>query len=234
MDEKFTALIIEPRQHKALKFVLGNFLKNLDKCWNFLIYHGTKNKLWMENLIKDEFAEDEFRITLRNLNLPNVTKSQYSIIMTNSDFIRAIPTETFLVFQTDTLICEPHRNLLDKFMKFDYVGAPWDNSIYLGGFPCRGVGNGGLSLRKRSKMLEISLKFPYQCGWPEDIYFSGILPDFPKTIEIYKPSVEEAMEFSIETIYSGVSFGIHKPWSYLKDITETQCPGYGMLKELNL
>jgi hypothetical protein len=30
MSSKYTAVIIEPRQHKALQFVLNNFLENLN------------------------------------------------------------------------------------------------------------------------------------------------------------------------------------------------------------
>lgn len=233
MEDKFTALIIEPRKHKALEFVLRNFLTNLDSRWNFLIYHGTENEEWLANLLNQKFTDEIKRITVKNLRIQNVPKHLYNIIMTDALFIRNIPTEIFLVFQTDTLICAPHRNLIVKFLKYDYVGAPWSNGIYFRHMQCRGVGNGGLSLRKRSKMLEIAAKFPYQHGWPEDLYFSGIFEGFPKDIEIYKPSETEAMEFSIETIYSKRSFGIHQPWPYLSDISEEQCPGYLELKNLN-
>ena len=39
----YTAVIIEPREHPALLFVLTNFLKNLSDDWSFIIYHGTNN-----------------------------------------------------------------------------------------------------------------------------------------------------------------------------------------------
>lgn len=232
MSRSFTALIVEPRKHKALPFVLRNFLDNLDNRWNFLICHGTENIDWITELINNDFSEDKYRITLKNLNVSNVSKYDYSILLTNYDFINSIATEVFLVFQTDTLICSPYKDLINQFLDYDYVGAPWSDCVYLGSMPCRGVGNGGLSLRKKSKMLEIISKFPYKNGWPEDMYFSGIIGDFPSSITLYKPSVEDAKKFSIETIYSPQSFGIHNPWPYIADITEMQCPGITELKHL--
>jgi hypothetical protein len=233
INYKYTALIVEPRKHKAMIFVLNNFLENLNNDWHFCIYHGIENEDWLKDIIDLNFILNKNRITLRKLNISNLTKDEYSILMTDINFIKQIPTETFLIFQTDTIICSPYNFLINKFLKYDYVGAPWNNNIYFNGIQCIGVGNGGLSLRKKSKMIEIINKFPYIKGIPEDIYFSGILESFPKSIKIYKPSVKKAMKFSIETLYSSCSFGIHNSWLYLSDITEEQCPGYNTLKLLN-
>lgn len=44
IEEKYkfyTAVIVEPRKHhKALKYVLTNFLENLNSSWNIIVYHG--------------------------------------------------------------------------------------------------------------------------------------------------------------------------------------------------
>lgn len=47
----FTAVIIEPRKHKALDLVLANFNKNLDEQWIFLIYYGNHNKEFIVDII---------------------------------------------------------------------------------------------------------------------------------------------------------------------------------------
>ena len=120
------------------------------------------------------------------------------------EFYDHIPTETFLIFQTDTIIFEKHKYLLDFFLEYDYVGAPWDhkvkNKIY-------NVGNGGLSLRKKSKMLEILETENPNHNDPEDVFFSC-----PQKVSIHKPSFEKAKLFSVEELFSPISFGCHKPW----------------------
>jgi hypothetical protein len=63
----------------------------------------------------------------------------------------------FLVFQLDTLISDVYHSKIYDFMQYDYVGAPLPLhfELNLGTL----VGNGGLSLRKKSKMLEVARKY---------------------------------------------------------------------------
>jgi hypothetical protein len=35
----YTAIMVEPRKHRALEFVMKNFTENLSNNWNFIIYH---------------------------------------------------------------------------------------------------------------------------------------------------------------------------------------------------
>jgi len=220
----YTAVIVEPRKHKAMRFVLKNFTDNLDYRWNFIIFHGTSNKEWLEEIIE---SLGSHRIKLINLNVENIDWHGYNKLISTRSFIEQIPTETFLIFQTDTMISVPGKDLIYDFIHYDYVGAPWPESILKES--CY-VGNGGLSLRKKSKMLEIidNVPYPFQC--PEDLYYCGINHNIP----MYKPSWKESRLFSIESIHSERSFGIHKAWARL-DIgpLEKQFPGIGILKELN-
>jgi len=214
----YTALIIEPRKHKAMEFVLENFLDNLDERWSFIIYHGTENLEWLNEIInRNQFIfKNKNRLTLKSLGVENISWNLYNAMMANYEFINSIPTEVFLVFQTDTMISKPYKDLIYDFLEYDYVGAPWYD----------GVGNGGLSLRRKTKMLEIIKTVPYYESLAEDIYFH-------RSGKMRSPTIEKAKEFSIETIYSPKSFGIHKPWKYVTGITEEQCPGYNELVRLN-
>jgi hypothetical protein len=138
------------------------------------------------------------RVQLKHLNINNFTKDEYSnYLKTNKAFYYSIPTETFLMFQTDSILFHKNKHLLKYFLKYDYVGAPWVN---------REVGNGGLSLRKKSKMLEIIEKEPYN-NQPEDVFFAS-----NKTVTLYKPSFQEATHFAVEGVYQPFTFGSHQPW----------------------
>jgi hypothetical protein len=138
----------------------------------------------------------------------------------------------FLIFQTDSLISKQYSKLIYNFIEYDYVGAPWKNGM---------VGNGGLSFRKTKKMKTILNNTSYyyikdnvEELMNEDIFFSNNEEVFFKTDyikktnnnidknnfinnNIYKPSLEEAKFFSVESIYNQMSFGIHKPWLYLNN-----------------
>jgi hypothetical protein len=198
-DKLYTAIIVEPRKHKALEYVLNNFTTNLDnKLWKFIIYCSLDNKSFVED-IKNKLNIEIYIIPICNSNL---TIKDYNYLLTNKKFYEVIPTDIVLIFQTDTLIL--NKDIIYDFLEYDYVGAPWRNE--------RTVGNGGLSLRNKNKMIEIIEKRG-TCNENEDFYFS-----FPQkyNIDIKKPSFEKGMRFSVEQCYHEKSFGIHKVWINLK------------------
>ena len=48
---KKVAFITEPRKHKALKFVLENYISILPEEWDFVINHGTVNLDYIKTVI---------------------------------------------------------------------------------------------------------------------------------------------------------------------------------------
>jgi hypothetical protein len=227
----YTALIVEPRKHPALHLILKNFLENLDTRWKFMIFHGTENEQWLREMIDSEFISDKDRIQLNNLNVSNLSWKEYNKLCSTSEFIEKIPTEQFLIFQVDTMICHSEKNLIYDFLKYDYVGAPWLKTPGSNNRLDGNVGNGGLSLRRKSKMLEIIEKLQYPDGMAEDEYFCI----YNKVIPLNRPTYEEAQLFSMETVYSPRCFGLHKPWLHEpgKIDLENQFPGYNELVRLN-
>lgn len=58
------------------------------------------------------------------------------------------PAEWLLVFQTDSMLCANSRQSLNSWLDYDWVGAPWNPKSEFGG-------NGGLSLRRVSSIVEV-------------------------------------------------------------------------------
>jgi hypothetical protein len=204
IENKYTAIIVEPRKHAALLFVLKIFLKNLSDEWNIIIFHGNQNINFVNNIVSTKLTGYKHRISTINLNINNLTRDEYSLLLKQKHFYDKIPTETFLVFQTDSLILENNKELINFFLKYDYVGAPWFWSPKgINNY----VGNGGLSLRKKSKMIEIIEKDIDNNNLAEDVYFSCT-----NKVNLFKPSQQEAKFFAVEHIYSEVTFGVHQPW----------------------
>jgi hypothetical protein len=212
----YTAVIVEPRNHPALELVLNNFNKNLDNRWTFLIYHGNLNKNYIEHIINKNNMYERCRLV--SLNVDNLLLDDYNNLLYSDFYYENINTEIFLVFQTDTLISYKYKDLIYDFLQYDYVGAPWifNNE----------VGNGGLSLRRKTKMIE-KLKYGQKYGFTlcyygnyktenEDIFFSTNIKK--NDININKPNFEDSKKFSVETIFSDISFGLHKPWLHLNNL----------------
>ena len=81
------------------------------------------------------------------------------------------------------------------------------------------VGNGGLSIRNVSKMIEITEKYQVEknilffkniCKIPEDVYFTRYLVKEKAKL----PNLEIAAKFSSEQIVYLKSIGTHKCWQY--------------------
>ena len=65
-------------------------------------------------------------------------------------------------------------------------------------------------------------------NYPEDLYFSC-----PKSVSIYKPNMIEATLFSVEEVFSPISFGCHKPWCpYLNENLKKLYDLYEEVREL--
>jgi hypothetical protein len=116
--------------------------------------------------------------------------------MKNELFWEFFREEKILIFQSDCICCQ---ELDPKWFKYDYVGAPCNNTT------SKFTMNGGLSLRSRSMMLR-AIRANLVTDTIEDVFFTtsvrllnGITPDF-----------NTACEFSVESFYNGVlPFGVH-------------------------
>ena len=230
---KYTALIIEPRRHNAFRFVIHNILENLSEEWGILVFHGNQNQEFVYDIMYNVEERHRGRIIhLINMNVENLDAQSYSNMFFEYAFYDLIPTDTFLVFQTDSIILKENKDRINEFLDYDYVGAPWNHYIRgIGG--C--VGNGGFSLRKKSKMLEIleSKGIP-DCVCNEDVYFSK---DVNANIQYKVPSFELAKTFSVETVFCENPFGLHNCWKYLsleeRDYLINKYPEIQILMELN-
>jgi hypothetical protein len=197
MSEK-CCVIIEPRKHPLLKLVCKNFMFLL-KGWGLIVYHGKEN----EEFVRNELA-DIPNIRYVNINVSNLTIKDYNNLLCSSTFWKKISDmrcKHSLIFQTDTVLLKAD---IDKYLNYDYVGAPWIQEW----IPGISVGNGGLSLRNVDKMYIITKQHPRTRTWcNEDIYFSEKCLELKFNI----PSKETAKQFSVETIFYESPCGLHKP-----------------------
>ena len=191
------AVIIEPREHPDLLLTLRNTMYYLNESrssikWGLQVFHGNKNEKYVKNMTRCWK-----NVIYENIGVDNLTNVSHSEYMESNAFWLRVKGKKALTFQTDSLLL---REGIDEFLNYDYVGAPWrkpkENQL---------VGNGGLSLRTVTKMVDICYKHkPTEQIW-EDIFFIKHLAgqgvaDF-----------ETAKRFSMEDVYSDNPFGVHNP-----------------------
>lgn len=196
------AVIIEPRRHPHLSYVIRNVMHFLGPSWGLCIVHGTENRPFVEEII--EGWGEVLLLDCGAADLPGHTYSDYKA---SPSFWWQLPSETILTFETDSIL---RRRGIDEFLEYDYIGAPWVWALINRDAAEGPVGNGGLSLRKRSAMLRIlaehgSERVP---DTPEDQFFSRWL----YRDGYHLPSLQTAGRFSTETLFEPHSLGLHKAW----------------------
>jgi hypothetical protein len=209
LDRNLVAAIVEPRKNNLVE-TIDHYLRKLPTA-HFQVYHGTKN--WD---ILQKYNNNS-RVELFNMGVDNLTIQGYSRLLCSEAFWRTIRAENCLIFQTDSITCGSSDCDLDQFINYDFVGAPCPSYVTIGLkilFACRLMKseekyyNGGLSFRKRSKMLEIVQKFPWDGKITEDVWFCHHLPKIGGKL----PDLATARKFSFEAELLGETpWGLHKP-----------------------
>ena len=226
------AVIVEPRKDKMLIKVIKNYLKLLPNETKIQIFHGTKNKKFINKYFKKEI--DSNKICLSNLKIKNLNIKEYNRLLTSEDFYNKINGENILIFQMDTGLCSKTDNKIEDFLEYDYVGAPWSNqeTVFYNDLEDNvkeytlknKVGNGGLSFRKKSQIIKFIKEKKYD-GEPEDVYFS-------KSKFFKYPNVDVASKFSTEFLLNEKSYGYHAAFKVLnneeKVIFGESCPEFNM------
>lgn len=213
MSYKYTAIIVEPRKHKALEFVLNNMLECLSNDWNIVFFHGINNIEYSTNIVNKLNILFNDRIKLVNLNVDNLNQKTYSkLLATKSMIYDYITTKYFLIFQTDSIMIKSNSYLMDTFLDkdYDYIGAPWLICNYPPTKARNFIGNGGFSLRKTETMLKIieNYKWDENHEWQEDLFFSKHYDN----IDNKKPPYETAKLFCVDEIFSEITMACHKNW----------------------
>lgn len=213
MAFKYTAIIIEPRKHKALHFVLNNILDCLSSDWKVIHFHGINNEEYSTNVYNKLNEVYPNRLQLVKLDIINLNTKTYSELLANRlDIYHYIDTEYFLVFQTDSIMFKQNAHLMEHFVTndYDYLGAPW---LICEFYPTKErdfIGNGGFSLRKKETMITIiqNNKWDENYLWQEDLFFCKSTEAIP----LKKPTYEEARAFCVDEIYTEITMACHKPW----------------------
>jgi len=197
VDSDYFAIIVELRNYEHMETVLKTVIYYLNKTkskikWGLQIFHGEKNKKQIESITKNWK-----NVQLVNLNINDITKLEYSNLLKTTDFWEKVNGKKILTFQTDSILL---RSGIDEFLEFDYVGAPWKKSKD-GYF----VGNGGLSLRTKDRMIKITKEHNNITEEWEDTFFVKHLKGNGVA------DIETASRFSIEDVFYQNPLGVHNP-----------------------
>ncbi|KAJ3529691.1 hypothetical protein NM208_g9645 [Fusarium decemcellulare] len=177
-DPSKVALLVESRPLSILAPLLLHFISVIPPDWHFR-FMGSPESLAAINAsfaIRQHVLDGKLDLTLIPSNMSTQGQEMISRFFTTLWLYETVlqPAEWLLVFQTDSIVCANTKKSLDDFLEYDWIGAPWDPSSTWGG-------NGGLSLRRVSRIIDIlrNEERPFDSE-PEDVWLSERLARHPK------------------------------------------------------
>jgi len=213
------AVIVDFRTVDHIVAIIHNVNDHIPSTWPIQIFHGKDNQDFIKNsTLAPLISSGKIFLSLME---EVYGKSRANELLTSSKFWQRVRGEKILLFQIDSAMCSNSRHKVTDFLQYDYVGAPWDLSFFSFDRRYR-VGNGGFSLRTRSKLLALLALVPYDSRMPEDVWYAQNLHRVNGSI----PSIEIAQTFSVESMYYERPVGVHRfPWKckFRADLAKT-CP----------
>jgi hypothetical protein len=227
--KKNAIVIVEPRAHELLKQVIDNFNDIMDKSWDLYVFHGQSNKEFAHNATNHIKDRNKFLIPL---DTDNLNANEYNKLLKDKNFWNKINAEHILVFQTDSILCKNSKYKIDDFLKYDYIGCPYNGTIIgdntkIWGETNHFYGIGGLSYRKKSFMMDcINNNSNIEPEFAEDVFYSNCVAKSKNKPE----SANVLNKFCTQFFGLDISFGVHKPTQLAdRETFSKYCPEINIL-----
>lgn len=197
-------VLIETRNHPDLKYALKNFSCHFP--WAALTVLGSDENVEFINKIIGPGTN----IKISNFGLdPPFSIAKLNAILTRPEFWDQFQGDRVLFFMTDTGV---RKNDVLRFLKYDWVGAPWHH--FPVGDPKVFQGNGAFSIRNPKILRWVCERFTHG-RFDEDVFFAGhIALSYPTPC---LPTRETAIKFSTEGMEYPDVMGFHNSHTYLKE-----------------
>jgi hypothetical protein len=171
------ALLIENRSFPMLAPLMLHFISVVPPDWRFRFMGSTESVAHINQsvAIREQVSAGKLDLTYIPSNMSTAGQEQISQFLTNLWVYETVlkPAEWLLVFQTDSILCANSRRNLNDYLDYDWVGAPWNPGGRFGG-------NGGLSLRKVSSIIDILREQKrIESSEPEDVWLTERLGHRP-------------------------------------------------------
>lgn len=239
-----TVALLDGRMDPMFIFTLKHLFHMLGPNWGLIVFHTASNMEWWIDQLEIRPGGGGEHVVLQRVD--PIAFQQANSLPASTVFYDRIPCETILIVQPDTMMLRSEYwpsgvvggpTLEAMMAQFAYLGSPWG---WCKEDWCRVAGNGGLSMRKRSVMLDLTREVRcthWECHWiemfeffshqqtikwkhVEDTFFAYQLYDHaykfaPGVSQLATP--EQHAWFSLEgKDFPGVEpWFVHKVWNYM-------------------
>jgi len=197
-------VIVERRCHPNLWFILRN-IAYFGKGWSIYLFCSKQNYDYCAAILGKNLKNVHLRVIFETHVDSATGVIEYNELLKKLSFWEQISAEHLCVFEMD---CYLRRPIPDELLAYDYVGTPWTWNV-------KSPGGSGLTLRKRSVMLDICRKkepgaLQQDCFAAEGICELGY--------EFLHAS--EGREYFVESCITENPVGVHQWWTFFSKISK--------------
>jgi len=179
-NESKVALLIENRPFPILAPLMLHFMSVVPPDWRFRFMGSVES---VEHLNKSVAIQEQVRagkldLTYIPANMTTGSQEEISRFLTTLWLYEVVlqPAEWLLIFQTDSILCANSQKNLNDYLEYHWIGAPWNPDGRFGG-------NGGLSLRRVSAIIDVLRSQVRADGSePEDVWLAERLGHRPGSL----------------------------------------------------
>lgn len=207
-DSRKVALLVETRPLPHLPALFTHMTGLVPPEWTFKFMGSETALSFMRSSPPISRLVDSGRLQLLPIpsNYSLQDRETISQMFTDIHLYRDLlaPAEHLLVWQPDSIFCANAPKTLNDYLEWDWIGAPWSKTAQYGG-------NGGLSLRKVSKILEVLRTNQRKVGDGalEDLWLTNNIHSLPGS---HMPDASISKTFSVESVWDDAPLGYHIGW----------------------
>lgn len=207
-DPRKLALLVETRPLPHLPALFTHMTTIIPPEWTFKFMGSAEALSFMRSSPTISRFEESGKLQLLPIpgNYSLKDRETISQMFTDINLYRDLlaPAEHLLVWQPDSIFCANAPRTLNDYLEWDWIGAPWSKTAAYGG-------NGGLSLRKVSKIVEVLTNKTRKVGDGalEDLWLTNNLHDLPDN---HMPNAAISKTFSVESVWDDAPLGYHVGW----------------------
>ncbi|KAI9018356.1 hypothetical protein DFJ74DRAFT_218333 [Hyaloraphidium curvatum] len=172
LQSRYEAVFLEFRPLPHVEFVIRNTFRNLGPGWMLRLVCGHRSC----ELLRDIAARVSPHVVVAHHDIDEKDVNGYNDLLLSQEFWESLEGEKILIFQEDSIVFRPG---VHRFMSYDFVGSPWPRDV---NDTPGAVGNGGISLRTRSKMLDALKRIRF-----EDLRLSPGTATYVRKVGLQRP-----------------------------------------------
>jgi Protein of unknown function (DUF5672) len=207
VDKDKCVVLIERRIHPNIFFLIRN-IAYFARDWSLSIVCSDMNLAYCKECAGHAVDSITFLPLFNGNPTPEEGKTEYNLLLQTSEFYQMFSAEHLLCMETDSYL---RKQIPEDSLEYDYVAAPyeWDSTL----------SGGGLSLRKRSAMIDICQRKKEKLA-AQDIYICQGVNEFGYRM----PEFMTGVTYISESCLYEDPFAVHQWWTFF--FLDNEDPNY--------